>query len=175
MAGLMRSWSDLESYVGCNILGLLSGSSRRAARRRAALRAGFDVVGLRPGRRRRRGRSRPGRFAVRRHEARGRAPVRAGLGMASFPAVILRYFSVYGPRQRPDMAYHNFIDAVLDGEPITVFGDGRQSRGNTFVTDCVAATMAAPTRVSLATSSTSGAREEVALLDAIDILAERSR
>ncbi len=56
---------------------------------------------------------------------------------------VLRYFSVYGPRQRPDMGYHKFIAAMLRGDAITVFGDGWQARGNTYVADCVAATVAA--------------------------------
>jgi len=59
------------------------------------------------------------------------------------PLAVLRYFSVYGPRQRPDMGYHLFVRALLAGQPITVFGDGLQVRGNTYVTDCVAATVAA--------------------------------
>ena len=56
---------------------------------------------------------------------------------------MLRYFSVYGPRQRPDMGYYRFIRAMLHGDPVTVFGDGQQMRGNTYVDDCVAATVAA--------------------------------
>ena len=59
------------------------------------------------------------------------------------PAVILRYFSVYGPRQRPEMGYHKFIQSVLDGQPIQLTGDGSQVRGNTYIADCVAATMSA--------------------------------
>jgi nucleoside-diphosphate-sugar epimerase len=59
------------------------------------------------------------------------------------PLVVLRYFSVYGPRQRPDMGYHRFIRAALTGQPVVVYGDGQQVRGNTFVADCVAATIAA--------------------------------
>jgi nucleoside-diphosphate-sugar epimerase len=59
------------------------------------------------------------------------------------PVVVLRYFSVYGPRQRPDMGYAKFIQALLTGQPIVVFGDGMQVRGNTYVSDCVAATVAA--------------------------------
>lgn len=59
------------------------------------------------------------------------------------PLVILRYFSVYGPRQRPDMGYTRFIDAMLAGKIIAIFGDGSQVRGNTYVDDCVAATIAA--------------------------------
>ena len=59
------------------------------------------------------------------------------------PVVVLRFFSVYGPRQRPDMGYHLFIDAVLRGKPITLTGDGLQVRGNTYVADCVDATVRA--------------------------------
>jgi nucleoside-diphosphate-sugar epimerase len=59
------------------------------------------------------------------------------------PTVSLRYFTVYGPRQRPDMGFHRFIRAALLGEPITLFGDGEQTRDFTFVADAVAATIAA--------------------------------
>jgi nucleoside-diphosphate-sugar epimerase len=54
--------------------------------------------------------------------------------------VSLRYFSVYGPRQRPDMAAHRFIEALLDGQPLQVFGDGSQVRDFTYVGDVVRAT-----------------------------------
>jgi nucleoside-diphosphate-sugar epimerase len=59
------------------------------------------------------------------------------------PAVSLRYFTVYGPRQRPDMGFQRFLTAVRDGTPITVYGDGEQTRDFTFVSDIVAANMAA--------------------------------
>ena len=59
------------------------------------------------------------------------------------PITILRYFSVYGPRQRPDMAYNILIRTLMSGEPFTMFGDGEQTRSNTFVADCVQATMLA--------------------------------
>ena len=64
---------------------------------------------------------------------------------SGFPVVILRYFSVYGPGQRPDMAYRKFIAKALNGEPITVYGTGEQSRSNTYVDDCVNATISALT------------------------------
>ena len=47
--------------------------------------------------------------------------------------VALRYFSVYGPRQRPDMAFRRFCEAIVAGEPIEVYGDGRQTRDFTYV------------------------------------------
>ncbi len=62
------------------------------------------------------------------------------------PTVSLRYFTVYGPRQRPDMAFHRFLKAGLTGQPITLFGDGGQTRDFTFVGDIVAATIAAGDR-----------------------------
>jgi nucleoside-diphosphate-sugar epimerase len=57
--------------------------------------------------------------------------------------VALRYFSVYGPRQRPDMAFRRFCEAIVAGAPIEIFGDGRQTRDFTYVGDIVAATRAA--------------------------------
>ncbi len=54
-----------------------------------------------------------------------------------FPAAALRFFSVYGPRQRPDMAFHRFLLAVLRGEPVEMLGDGGQTRDFTFVDDVV--------------------------------------
>ena len=53
------------------------------------------------------------------------------------PVISLRYFTVYGPRQRPDMAFHKFIKALLRGEDIEIFGDGEQTRDFTFISDIV--------------------------------------
>jgi UDP-glucuronate 4-epimerase len=57
--------------------------------------------------------------------------------------VALRYFSVYGPRQRPDMAFNAFCRAAISGEPITLYGDGRQTRDFTFIDDVVSVTRTA--------------------------------
>ena len=62
------------------------------------------------------------------------------------PATSVRYFTVYGPRQRPDMAFHRFFRAALEGSPIVIYGDGEQTRDFTFVSDAVAATIAAGAR-----------------------------
>lgn len=67
-----------------------------------------------------------------------------GLHRAEFgmDIVCLRYFTVFGPRQRPDMAFHRFLRAALREEPVEVFGDGGQTRDFTYVDDVVAATLA---------------------------------
>jgi nucleoside-diphosphate-sugar epimerase len=65
---------------------------------------------------------------------------RLGFGV---PTVSLRLFTVYGPRQRPDMAFNRFCAAAANGRRIVVFGDGEQRRDFTFVGDIVAATIAA--------------------------------
>ena len=62
------------------------------------------------------------------------------------PTVSLRYFTVYGPRQRPDMGFHKFLRATILGEPIAVYGDGEQTRDFTFVQDIVSANIAASIR-----------------------------
>lgn len=61
------------------------------------------------------------------------------------PVTSLRYFTVYGPRQRPDMAFHKFFKAALQDQPIDIYGDGQQTRDFTFVSDVVAANLAAAT------------------------------
>ena len=59
------------------------------------------------------------------------------------PVTALRYFTVYGPRQRPDMAFHKFFKAAIVNEPISIYGDGQQTRDFTFVSDIVAANLLA--------------------------------
>ncbi len=59
------------------------------------------------------------------------------------PTVALRYFTVYGPRQRPDMAFHRLVRSLLLHEPFPLYGDGSQSRNFTYVTDIVRANLAA--------------------------------
>src|SRR5438067_6459824 len=61
------------------------------------------------------------------------------------PATSLRYFTVYGPRQRPDMAFCRFMEALVDNEEIEIFGDGEQTREFTYVSDAVDGTVKAAT------------------------------
>ena len=61
------------------------------------------------------------------------------------PAVSLRYFTVYGPRQRPDMGFHRFCKAILEHQPIRIYGDGQQTRDFTYISDVVEANIRAAT------------------------------
>ncbi|QSJ16834.1 NAD-dependent epimerase/dehydratase family protein [Nostoc sp. UHCC 0702] len=61
------------------------------------------------------------------------------------PYVALRYFTVYGPKQRPDMGFHKFFKSILQDEAISIYGDGQQTRDFTFVSDAIAANLAAAT------------------------------
>jgi nucleoside-diphosphate-sugar epimerase len=86
------------------------------------------------------------------------------------PAVSLRYFTVYGPRQRPDMGFHRFFSAVLDGRPVAQFGDGLQTRDFTFVADAVTATAAAAVRGVPGGVYNIGGGSRVALREVFDMI-----
>jgi nucleoside-diphosphate-sugar epimerase len=145
MAGLNQSWVDLESYSSCNILAtqrLLEAIRRHQPALSRLVHVSTSSV--------------YGRFACG-DESMPTRPIspygvtklaaenlcRAYAEAFGLSVVIVRYFSVYGPRQRPDMGYHRFIEAMLNDQVITVTGDGHQSRSNTYVADCVEATIAA--------------------------------
>jgi nucleoside-diphosphate-sugar epimerase len=84
-------------------------------------------------------------------------------------AVVLRYFSVYGPRQRPDMAFARIALSLHTGKPFEVFGSGEQTRDFTYVGDAVEATRAAMERARPGTVLNVGGGEIVSLNEAIDL------
>jgi len=88
------------------------------------------------------------------------------------PTVSLRYFTVYGSRQRPDMAFNKFIKAVLKGEEITVYGDGKQTRDFTFISDAIDANIAALELAPAGTVLNIGGGSRVFLIDAIKTIEE---
>jgi nucleoside-diphosphate-sugar epimerase len=87
------------------------------------------------------------------------------------PFTSLRYFTVYGPRQRPDMGFHKFFKATIDREAIPIYGDGQQTRDFTFVSDIVAANLAAA-RVPEAVGEifNIGGGSRVVLADVLDMM-----
>jgi UDP-glucose 4-epimerase len=85
----------------------------------------------------------------------------------SIPIKILRYFSVYGPGQRPDMAYAKIISAIDSGNVFRIFGDGSQRRTNTFVGDIVEATVLAEVNANPGDIFNISGRESISLAEAI--------
>jgi UDP-glucose 4-epimerase len=86
------------------------------------------------------------------------------------PAVSLRFFTVYGPRQRPDMGFSRFFQAALQGRTVTQFGDGRQARDFTFVADAVSAAVSAATRGRPGGVYNIGGGSRIALLDVFELI-----
>src|SRR5258706_2865295 len=137
MPGLMRSWSEFHLYMTCNLQ-----ATHRLLEAARVNQVKHFIYGSTS--------SVYGRFATGNEEL-PLAPCspygvtklsaeylcRAYAENSGLPLTILRFFSVYGPGQRPDMAYHIFIQALLQNGPVTVYGDGEQSRSNTFIDDCV--------------------------------------
>jgi UDP-glucuronate 4-epimerase len=84
--------------------------------------------------------------------------------------VVLRYFNAYGPRQRPDMAFAAVVEALAEGRPFALFGDGEQSRSFTYVGDVVRATVDAMERAPAGALYNVGGGQEATLNEALALL-----
>jgi nucleoside-diphosphate-sugar epimerase len=172
MAGLVRSWQEFEGYMTCNVL-----ATQRLLAATASVGVGHFVHASTS--------SVYGRFATGDEDA-PLAPVspygitklaaenlcRAYAGQFGVPVSILRLFSVYGPRQRPDMGYNVFIRKLLAGETIIVDGDGMDSRSNTFVADAVEGITLAlrQPQASIGETFNVGGGQEVTVNEVLDLL-----
>jgi len=176
MAGLLKSWQQFEEYMSCNIL-----ATQRLLDAAVAANVGHFLHCSTS--------SVYGRFATGDERA-PLAPI-SPYGITKLAAeelcraygekdglrfTILRLFSVYGPRQRPDMGYNIFIRKLLAGETITVDGDGTDSRSNTYVADCVRGLMLAAEQPekSVGQVFNLGGGEEVNVNEVLGILEELS-
>lgn len=86
------------------------------------------------------------------------------------PTISLRYFTVYGERQRPDMAFHKFIKNILENKEIVIFGDGRQTRDFTYVGDIISGTISSAESDVCDEIFNLGGGSRILLKDAINIL-----
>jgi nucleoside-diphosphate-sugar epimerase len=144
--GVSTSWGpSFARYIDRNVLStqrLLEAVCARGGLSRFVYASSSSVYGAGTDALRARGEPRPtSPYGVSKLAA--EALVGAYASSYGLPTTSLRYFSVYGPRQRPDMAAHRFIEALLDQKPLTVFGDGGQVRDFTYVDDVVDATIRA--------------------------------
>ena len=174
MAGLLRSWVQFDDYMTCNIQAtqhLLDAAVKAGVKH--YLHCSTSSV--------------YGRFATG-NETSPLAPV-SPYGITKLAAeqlvqaygqkdglnwTILRLYSVYGPRQRPDMGYNVFIRKLLTGEEIVVDGDGTDSRSNTYVTDCVRGLMLAANQPAQSAGQifNIGGGEEVNVIQVLAMLEE---
>lgn len=86
------------------------------------------------------------------------------------PIISLRYFTVYGPRQRPDMAFHKFIKNIIMKKPIMIYGDGKQTRDYTYIDDAVEANLLAIEKGKSGEVYNIGGKSRIELLEVIRIL-----
>lgn len=167
MPGLAQSWVDVDAYISCNLTAThriveaaLAARVPRFLHASTSSVYGSEAVG---------DETSPTRpispYGVTKLAA--EHLVLAYTRTHGLPASIVRYFSIYGPRQRPDMGYHLFIEAMLDGRPITVFGDGEQSRTNAFIDDAVRGTIAALDGAAIGEVYNIAGSAEITLNDAI--------
>lgn len=174
MPGLSRSWSEFDLYASCNLNAtqrlveascaagvshFIHGSTSSVYGREAT---GAESSPLRP----------VSPYGVTKLAAENLC--RAFEAIHGLPLTVLRFFSVYGPRQRPDMAYTILIDALLNDRTFSRFGDGNQTRSNTYVADCVSAILATAGHRERALGQTwnVGGGEVVSLNDVISLLEE---
>jgi nucleoside-diphosphate-sugar epimerase len=172
MAGLPKSWEDFRTYNDCNTLGterLLRSSKRNGVEKFIHISTssvygnravGSEDTQLNP----------VSPYGVTKLAAENL--VRAYGSAFGLPYTILRLFSIYGPRQRPDMAYNIMIDKFIKNESFTVFGDGTQSRSNTYVEDIVKGILSAITNAGSGKIYNLAGSEEIKLNDAIRLVAE---
>ena len=143
MAGLAQSWSNFRTYQDCNLLGTFNlisqvvnyenirfmHASTSSVYGKYAI--GDELTTISPA----------SPYGITKFAA---EQVIANFQTThGFAATILRLFSVYGPNQRPDMAYSKFIAAMYAGKELEILGDGKQIRSNTYIDDVVAAFWAA--------------------------------
>jgi len=177
-AGLLRSWSEFDSYMTCNVQAtqrLLEAATAQADHRPHFINISTSSV--------------YGRVATGPEDSPLRPVSPYGITKLAaenlcwayaakddLPVTVARLFSVYGPRQRPDMGYNIFIRAILNGDTITIFGDGNDSRSNTYVADCVNGLVLAMQKPDQSVGETFniGGGDEVSVNDVIQMLEELS-
>jgi nucleoside-diphosphate-sugar epimerase len=173
MPGLSPSWDDFETYVTCNLTAtnnILRALSRNPSTKLiyastssvyGNIRNGDETAELHP----------ISPYGVTKLAAENL--IRSYANFSELSYSILRLFSVYGPDQREDMAFSKIISALQSEEKVQVFGDGSQSRSNTFISDVVEAfILAENSKIENQTLNICG-NEEVTLMEFIELAARK--
>lgn len=168
--GLAPSWTNMKDYFDCNtlIVGNICDASRKLGGIPVLQASTSSVYGMKATSSED-GDLRPvSPYGVSKLAA--EQLLRAFYDSFDVPFTVLRYFSVYGPRQRPDMAYRKIISAILEGKPIDIYGDGLQKRTNTYVEDIVDATVVASKEIFSGDIYNIGGSQSIKLLEAIQTI-----
>jgi len=171
MPGLPRSWTDFELYSSCNLTGTqrLAEACRTAGVAKLLHISTSSVYGLNA--------TGDESTPVRPVSPYGVTKLAAENLLGAYheiyglPVTVVRFFSVYGPRQRPDMAWHKFIAAIAADETISIFDDGHQSRSSTFISDAVRGTLGALDGGGIGEVYNIGGGEVVTVLEVVDLIA----
>lgn len=174
MPGLIKNWGDFRTYYECNLYALnrLLEFTKHLELRSFVQASTSSVYG---------------RSAVG-NEDMNLSPISpygisklaaeklslAYLDRYGIPAKILRYFSVYGPGQRPDMAYAKIFDAINRGDVFHIYGDGTQRRSNTYIDDIVEATVLSDISAGVGSILNICGDECISLNDVISLIEELS-
>jgi nucleoside-diphosphate-sugar epimerase len=167
MPGLIKSWSEFDTYLGCNVLGLqrLLHHAKELKLKKFVQVSTSSVYG---------------KFAT--CDENGPKEPFSPYGVSKLaaenlafsylnnfdvPVSVLRYYSVFGPGQRPDMGYNIFIDAALSGKSIKIFGDGNQTRTNTYVDDIASGTILALSGAKVGEAYNLSGADSISVNDAI--------
>jgi len=171
MAGLAHSWANFRTYQDCNLLGTFNLLSRlvkydnirflhaSTSSVYGKYARGSELTTIDPA----------SPYGITKFAA--EQVVHNFQATHGLSATILRLFSVYGPNQRPDMAYSKFILAMYRGQEIEIFGDGKQIRSNTYIDDVVAAFWAASNPKCVGYTFNVSGSEPHSLLEFVDLAA----
>lgn len=173
MPGLVDSWVDFDLYLSCNVTAtqrLLKTISKLGGRVKLIHISTSSVYGKVANGNEESDKSPFSPYGVTKLAAENL--IQAYSANFGLDYNILRYFSVYGPGQRNDMAYSKFIQAIYFDKTINIYGDGKQSRTNTYIDDCVEATIAVMEQGKNQNIYNIAGREAIDLLTAIKIIEE---
>lgn len=174
LPGLMLSWNSFQLYSDCNLVAVsnLMETLKRHPKKRFVQISTSSVYGLNATGDETSETTPVSPYGVTKLSA--EKLIQAYANHTQLDYIILRYYSIFGPGQRPDMGYSIFIDSILNKKEISIYGDGNQIRSNTYINDCIDGTILAIQQgVSGEIYNISGG-EEVTVNQAIGVLAEIS-